>query len=285
MVDNMQNMFEDENIINITQGKIPKDIEEQFSFIYTSIPEINDKELEIVEINYINMQLIFDIARLIRTLKKYKKGDINNYITFSRFVDGPDKITCDWCSIANGIFELLSNTILEVCNDKNTITSLYAPEQCKHAILHFNKSIQTEGWNHKHYVPITYTDESLKPFLDILNSHKSELSEEEKEKIIKDIKVILGCIDGLTQLEQRWCPFKHMKKINFKRDYQLYNSHKPEEVEASMDLLKKEGRVTYKRIMKYNYDNDKTIDNSTNYERGITIFDDFMEYVEKIITT
>jgi len=76
-----------------------------------------------------------------------------------------------------------------------------------------------------------------------------------------------------------------MKKINFKRDYQLYNSHKPEEVEASMDLLKKEGRVTYKRIMKYNYDNDKTIDNSTNYERGITIFDDFMEYVEKIITT
>ena len=49
--------------------------------------------------------------------------------------------------------------------------------------------------------------------------------------------------------------------------------------------LKKEGRVTYKRIMKYNYNNDKTIDNSTNYERGITIFDDFMEYVEKIITT
>ena len=52
-----------------------------------------------------------------------------------------------------------------------------------------------------------------------------------------------------------------------------------------MDLLKKEGRVTYKRIMKYNYDNDKTIDNSTNYKRGITIFDDFMEYIEKIITT
>ena len=283
MVDNMQNMFEDENIINITQNKIPEDIKEQFSFIYTNIPEISDKELEIIEISYINMQLIFDVARLIRTLKKYKRGDINKYITFSRFVKGPDKITCDWCSIANGIFELLSNTILEACNDKNTITSLYVPKQCKQAVLNFNKSIHTS--NNKYYTPITYTDESLKPFLDILNSHKSELSEEEKEKIIKDIKVILGCIDGLTQLEQRWCPFKHMKKINFKRDYQLYNSHKPEGVEAAMDLLKKEGKITYKKAIKYNYDNDKSFDNSIKYKKGITIFDDFMEYVENIIIT
>jgi hypothetical protein len=285
MTDEMQNRFEDENIINITQDKIPNEVKEQYSFIYSNIPEINDQELKIVEINYINMQLVFEVSRLIRILKKHKKGDINNYITFSRFKKGPDKVMCDWCSIANGIFELLSSTILEVCKDKKTITSLYVPEHCTRAIKHFNNSISTEGWNHKHYSPLTYTDASIKPFLDVLNSHKSLLSDEEKENTIEKIKTILLVIDGLKQLEQRWCPFKHMKKLNFKRDYHLYNSHNDGDVESAMDLLNKEGKVTYKNILKYNYNNDKPIDDSTDYKKGITIFDDFMEYVEKIITT
>ena len=279
MIDEIHNRFEDENIINITQDKIPDFTKKIHSFIFASIPEINDEELKIAEINYINMQLVFDTSRLIRTLKKYKKGDINNYITFSRFVGGPDKIMCDWCSIANGILELLSSTILEVCNDRKLITSLYIPK----AITDFTNSPFCQ--THKHYTPLTYTDESLEPFLIIINSHKSLLSEEEKENAINDIKTILLAIDGLKQLEQRWCPFKHMKKLNFRRDYHLYNSHKNEDIGSAMNLLDQKGKVTYKGIMKYNYDNDKSIDDSTDYPKGITIFDDFMEYVEKIIIT
>ena len=78
---------------------------------------------------------------------------------------------------------------------------------------------------------------------------------------------------GVKQIEQRWCPFKHMKKLKFDRDYYIYNSHDTDEVEIVKDLLTKNGKII----------NGKKKKTNNNYTKGSSIFDEFVEYLENII--
>ena len=270
-----ENDLKDYNIMKILKDEfdalsISSKEQEKISVIFNNIPGVDDYETSSVSINYFNLKLLFDICRSIRKLKKYKKGDIYNYVSFSRFTKGYDKIFCDWCSISNGIFELFYDTVLEVCNNKEKIKSLEIPQNLKGLVVSFHVA------HNEHYSPLTYTDKDLEPFT---NKFKVlGLNKEEKVEIKSKIKYIIFALKALKQIEQRWCPFKHMKKLNFNRDYYIYNSHNDKEVKEVVNLLKKEGKVTIKNSPK------KTPSDDLSYKKGPTIFSKFMEYVENIIS-
>ena len=260
----MSTKEKDLNIINITYDKIPEESKERIDFLYDIIPEVNENELTLIDFNYFNMELILEIVRTMKTLKQFKKGDIYNYISFTRFVDGDIKIGCDWCSICNGGMEIFYDTILEISNDENKISKLKTP-------------LLLEEWldlyepffiEHKHYSNLICEDIYLNPILNKIKDYK------EKDNILLNILPILRMLNAVKQIEQRWCPFKHMKKLNFNRDYYFYNSHDPKDVKLAIKDLKRNGKIT----------NGKIKDNDNSYIKGITIFDDFMNYIENIIT-
>lgn len=244
--------------------------QERVSVVFKNIPGIDDHEMSSVSMSYFNLKIILDVCRSIRKLKKYKKGDINNYISFSRFTKGHDKIFCDWCSISNGIFELFYDTTLEACNNKETIKLLEIPKNLERVVTSFNTN------HNEHYSSLTHTDEDLKPFM--INLSMIDLKEEEEIKIKLKIKYIIYSLKILKQLEQRWCPFKHMKKLKFNRDYYIYNSHNADEVKTATRLLKNKGRVTFQNSP------EKFPTNDLSYEEGTTVFGKFMKYIENIIT-
>ena len=270
-----ENDLKDYNIMEVLKNEVDNffkspEEQERISVIFNNIPGIDDYETSAVSMSYFNLKLILDVCRSIRKLKKYKKGDINNYISFSRFTKGYDKIFCDWCSISNGVFELFYDTVLEACNDKEIIKSLEISKNLKGLVVSFNVA------HNEHYSPLTHTDEDLEPFM--VNLNTLDLKKEEKIKIKSKIKYIIYSLKALKQIEQRWCPFKHMKKLKFNRDYYIYNSHNADEVKTATELLKKRGRVTLKNRPK------KSPSTDLSYKEGPTAFSKFMEYIENIIT-
>ena len=256
---------EDFKIVDDIYSKVPKKFKKGLGFLENNHPNVNENELDIVDFSTINIELILDIFKLISDLKQYEKGDIDNYISFTRFVEGKEKISCDWCSICNGAFEMLYDTISDVC-DSDVILSLYIP---KSLFVQFN-IYKSFFLNHKDYFPLAYDKDRLKVL-----SNKLNLNKENKKQILIKIKLILKMLNGIEQIERRWCPFKHMKKLKFNRDYYMYDSHKPDEVKLAIDLIKKEGKINKQPIIKQN---------NIDHEKGFTVFDGFMEYIEKIIT-
>ena len=239
------------------------------------IPFIQVKELLIVAVNHNNMQIVFNTYKSLRLLKKYEKGYIKNYISFSRFKGGLDKIMCDWCSIVNGTFELILDAVLEVCDDKDTILKMSTPEWSDNDAPLFISNFN--NLDNKLYSSASCGEEDLKPFTEKLDN--LDISEKERIKIISEITKILHVKDALRQIEQRWCPFKHMKKLKYNRDYYIYNSHNTEEVQSAVDTIKQHGKLTLKNSSKKIPSNDMT------YTKGLTPFNDFMKYIEDIIIT
>ena len=237
----------------------------------TLMPFVQMNELITVAMNYTNMQMIFDTYKSMRLLKKYEKGYIKNYISFSRFKQGPDKIMCDWCSVVNGTFELMRDTVFEVCDNKDIILKISAPKGIELFLSNFNKL------NNKLYSSTTHKKEDLKTFTDKLDN--LDISEKDRTKIISEIITILHVFDALQQIEQRWCPFKHMKRLKYNRDYYIYNSHNTEEVQSAVGIIKQHGKLTSKNSSK------KIPSNDMSYTEGSTVFGDFMEYAETILTT
>ena len=259
----------DLEIIKMTIDKSIEELPKGTDFIISSLQDASAAEMIMFFITPYNMQIVFDTCRAIRKLKKHKKEELDYYVTFSRFVRGADKIFCDWLSISNGIIELFCSTILEACGNKEKITNLDVPGKYIELIKKFNE-VETKYFTH-----VLTTDETLEPFLKKLN--KIELSESEKSKIISDIKYIVMFQDILSQFEGRWCPFRHNKKLKFTRDYYQYNSHAFQDVQMAQENLKTDGRVTAKNKFSISTHN-------LAHKNGVTIFDDFMEHITKILT-
>ena len=148
-----------------------------------------------------------------------------------------------------------------------------------------NLSIKSIGKKYEKVKKIALNDPKLSHLMDSVNillsslKEKLNISEKDRTKIISEIITILHVFDALQQIEQRWCPFKHMKRLKYNRDYYIYNSHNTEEVQSAVGIIKQHGRLTSKNSSK------KIPSNDMSYTEGSTVFSDFMEYAETILTT
>jgi len=224
-----------------------------------AIPGINEDELDIIWPNEFSLFLIVELYRLMGTLKTHQKGNIYNYISFSRFVKGVDKAACDWCSIVNGSLEMMRDTMLDVCETVADINTINVPEIFEEWL----EGLDTFCLEHKYYSQLSCED-YIKPF-------KNKKLDSET---LFNIKLFLKLLDGVKQIEKRWCPFKHMQELSFDRDYYAYNSHDKEEVGIVKDLLRNNKKITKQ-------ENKEKINNK--YKKTPSIFDEFIEYLQKII--
>ena len=249
---------EDLEIILKTYSKVTDEHGHETTNFQYKIPNVTKTELDIIDFSHFNMRLIIDGFRAMKELKTHNKNNIYNYISFSRFTKGIDKIGCDWCSICNGGLEMLHDTILESCNTGNILAFSNIPDVFKEWLKYY----ESFYLDHEYYQPLSYED-YIKPF-------KTKMLD---DKTFSNIKLFLKVLHGVKQIEQRWCPFKHMKKLKFDRDYYIYNSHDTDEIEIVKDLLTKNGKII----------NGKKKKTNNNYTKGSSIFDEFVEYLENII--
>ena len=259
----------DLEIIQMTIDKSIEETKEGTDFIYSSLKGITDEELILGWVTPYNMQLIFDICRVIQRLKKCKTEELDAFISFTRFVRGHDKIFCDWCSINNGLFQFFYDIILDICNNKEKILSFNVPEKLKDLVNRFNQS------SHEEYTHVSSNVDKLLPFTTKMD--EIELPDSEKSRIISEIEYVMMFRDMLKQIEERWCPFKHHKKLKVDGDHYKYNSHVFDDVQMAQHLLKRDGRVNKK--------NHSTMpEHDLFHTNGVTIFDDFMKHMKKLIT-
>jgi len=146
------------------------------------------------------------------------EDDMSHYISFTRFGSGLDKLSCDWCSIINGLNELTLDKLKHVSavpdgSSISEVTSLMESYE------HFPKS----------------SDVSFKPTAAQLAAYDLPAS---------TIAPLLEWRNAVEYIEQRWCPFKTLQRLNFNRSYYAFSTEDREELMQAQAILKEKKRIT-----------------------------------------
>jgi len=148
----------------------------------------------------------------------FTEDDLSHYISFTRFGSGMDKLSCDWCSIINGLNELTLDKLKHVSavpdgSSISEVTSLMESYE------HFPKS----------------SDVSFKPTAAQLAAYDLPAS---------TIAPLLEWRNAVEYIEQRWCPFKTLQRLNFNRSYYAFSTEDREELMQAQAILKEKKRIT-----------------------------------------
>lgn len=166
---------------------------------------------------------------------------LNRYITFTRFseyIHNGDKISCDWCSIFNGSLEFISHVVLTNRNIKIT-----------NSFLDVAQFILDEHVMKYHMMATKYLkkfdntcddyETKIQLFISNVDGYHNLPSNTQKALyIIEKLKIMTH------DIESTWCPFKHMKHIDFDREYYFYDSNSKEELKQAANIIKKAGIIT-----------------------------------------
>ena len=212
---------------------------------------------------------LLTVIRLTRMINKIEKKNLEKYISFTRFNDGYDKIYCDWCSICNGLLEYSLDIIFSNINNKkiNNIGELKSIDNN----LILLKNI--------YYCYNTSPEKLLKK-----SKYKNVISEKinknifvkKKEAVIKNINDVVILKEALELVEQTFCPFLHLKKINFKRDYYYYNPNNSKDLEIAKKILIKNKKITCHNCVKII--NKELEEKKNDYK----FFGDYLKYLINI---
>ena len=201
----------------------------------------------------------------------YNAKTFDKFVSLTRFQSGLDKLYCDWCGICNGINEIILFSIKDYIGRKKDIVkllkNLYIPKHfiyimsymsiyCSPTII-FKKEIQTE---------LNFINKLIS------DNYKVRLDENKIEKM----KLFIEWLYFTEYIERTWCPFKHIKNINYKRDYHYYNSHNIENLKLASQILSKEGKITCNNCIKIlNKENRLRTDEES-------LFKDYVSYIKKM---
>lgn len=157
--------------------------------------------------------------------------NINDYIQLTRFIahNNMDRMSCDWCSIVNGMLEFnldvikgnAANNILKLNNFGLTVVH-YALTTLRH--------IPTSAVTNS----CKFTNNDVLTFI-----HKNNISYKDNElsKLITLVKKLLEIKEAVSQIESRWCPFRYLGDIAYEREY--WNTN----LEEVARMLQEHGKV------------------------------------------
>lgn len=211
-----------------------------------------------------NLNFVLLLFKYIRSIQKQEPGTLEKYVSFTRFSRGRDKISCDWCSIVNGCMELLLKVVYENINDEFTETLLYG----KHR-MSVDSILLTNNFMY-HVTPKQKDIDKFNSKIDLLTKNKDEM-----KKLIHEL---LTTYEVIADIETRWCPFKHMTKLDFDRAYYKYNANDVNEFKIASDIIKKYGSIKCDNCIEILNKSDELNKNSQ------TIFADYIKHIEQILT-
>ena len=207
--------------------------------------------------------------------------NIDDWISLTRFKSHPlDRIWCDWCSIVNGVNEMIYHKIKTInvnqLNDKfheknNGIIPLY---------LKYLMSLK--------YVPGTVYCDHRNDI--VLSIEQNEILERIIDPIVKDkIKNFLLFYNTVKLTEKRWCPFKYIKDIiKYDREYYCFNSDEETNLHMAGKILREYGLIENCNSICTNehtsvHDYVSAINNSTAIIKTVSpsIFDEYMSMLRK----
>lgn len=226
------------------------------------------------------LNLVYKICRNSRFLM-ISNQDIDSYITFTRFGSGLDKAFCDWCSIANGMLELIIDKHLELIRSDDWNVERYVQEfklPCELKTFRNNVRSIHNGVVQKHRDQLAVRTEQIQPYIDELDNR--HMSQKIKNKICSKLCSILELRNMIEIIERRWCPFRHLREINFDRNYYVYSANNTEDLKQVQEILIQSGIVDCK-------DCAKTINSSLQSDHSMkldhsSIFDSYIEEIRNL---
>ena len=201
----------------------------------------------------------------------YNAKMFDKFVSLTRFQSGLDKVYCDWCGLINGINEMILYSIKDYIRSKKDIdkllNKLYIP----------NYVIYTMRTMSMYCSPLQFFEKEIKTEVKIIHNLISDnykvIVDENK---LKKIKLFIEWLYFAEYIERTWCPFKHMKNINFKRDYYYYNSHNSENLKLASEILIKEGKISCNNCIKV------LNKESRLWTEEESLFKEYISYLKKI---
>lgn len=196
---------------------------------------------------------------------------LDQFVSLTRFQNGLDKVYCDWCGIINGFNEMILYSIKYYISNKkdimNLLNNLHIPDNC----IYFISNVSGYSSCLKSF------DKEIKNELNLIKQmvYKNYNLKLEELKF-KKIKLFLEWLYCVEYIEQRWCPFTHMRNVNYDRDYYYYNSHNDYNLKLASDILKREGKITCNNCI-------RTLNKQTKLRtQEESIFKEYINYIKKI---
>jgi hypothetical protein len=185
----------------------------------------NTSIYEGILISPINPILLKLYANVYFSFKPILIKPLSEYIVFSRLnISNKDRANCDWCSIANGLFKLIIDSIKYHIKNNNINLLL------KVNLLYLNiliKYIKTTLVFRKKQI-------TKNNIIEYINTEIGSYNKKLYNIIYKSAYIYLL----VEQIELRWCPFKSMQKY--------YRNTNPNYVPINNKIIYEVGRILSK---------------------------------------
>lgn len=149
--------------------------------------------------------------------------DMRDYISFTRFRGGVDKLNCDWCALINGMTELI---LKKLGRFPSTAEFPQLSQESMDSAANEAVALTAKQYQDVHIEP---GDDEFSRYPNVPKSI---------------IRPILKLKTMAMTLESRWCPFQHLQQLNFTRDYYCYNPEIEDELMQAQKILIDKKRLT-----------------------------------------
>lgn len=202
--------------------------------------------------------------------------NIEEWISLSRFKSHPlDRIWCDWCSIVNGINEMIYHKI--ITGNLNEMKDQFNDKKNANIPFFLRYVMKLK------YVPFTLYNEHQS--LTSLNNEQINILDGILDPVTKNkIESFFMFYNTIKLTEQRWCPFKYIQDlVKYDRDYYCFSSDNESNLYVVGQILREQGMVS---ACANNHDSVyhymTTINNSDDVVKSEypSIFDDYMRLLK-----
>ena len=160
-----------------------------------------------------------------------------DYVTFTRANFSTwDKISCDWCSIVNGMLEYSLDSIKEcIMNESEKLLELN---------FDYNTSFNLRYMKYLPYSVIKgcYNKEEIRreqmQYVDLINTYYKKTTKAKRNRLIKHVKKLVELKIVVSYVERRWCPLAHLQKMAYRRNYHTFDSRNRRHLEKAAAILK-----------------------------------------------
>lgn len=151
------------------------------------------------------------------------------------------RFSCDWCSLVNGVAEYIVENLHSALEAGSDDILLLQPLS--------NWILSVKYLRYLPYSVVRYlydsnmVDQDKSNLLELLNTNYTYLNRDRKKVICRIIHQIIEFKVIVSLLERRWCPFMHLKKMAYRRNYHCFDSRARDHIELVGELLKEMGCV------------------------------------------
>lgn len=196
------------------------------------------KMLQIINLTVRNMVSLATLLResIDQNYNYPSNINIRDYISFTRFINiskyNADKISCDWCSMVNGVVHFIIDRTR--CSPIKTAS--------------FNLVLDEILTRLFKYVDYYSSLSKLVPNRILIETYARRMVYQSKDNDWTNIQCKLMELKLIVNtIEQTWCPFKHLKEMAFENDYTIYDSNVIGELKEASERLKKHGIIDCKQ--------------------------------------